>query len=168
MGYLFSVPDPGPIGTRRATSVRERVLRLCVMGRGRPRSDVEEFVAGLPDDYLQCRRFGHQTRETTAKHDRQRRIFEQGLECPRCGVWWTEQINDRTGEVIRKSQYHYEDAPEYLAPKGDGETRQGGERRGPARAGPPDLGETAPLRLLTSKQPAAPTASRPPLGRRRL
>jgi|SRR6476620_563991 len=73
-----------------------------------------KFIRTLPDNYLQCRRFGHSWRHLTAERVG-RGAFVQELVCRECTAQKTEII-DSSGDLISAS-LHY---PEGYLSKGMG------------------------------------------------
>lgn len=78
---------------------------------------MEAWAAGLNEARLLCRTLGHAPLPSSvtivAAEGSNRTYYEQTLRCRnRCGCWWTQLIDTRTGEQLRR-QLHY--PPGYLA-----------------------------------------------------
>lgn len=77
---------------------------------------VRDFVSSLPDDYLECRQFGHNWKPFTVEKGRD--TFKVRVICDRCETFVIHTISRRTGDVVKKPYRSY--PKDYLAPHGFG------------------------------------------------
>lgn len=61
--------------------------------------DLEEFARNLPDEYLECRKERHHRYESSFKHKRKQRVYEDFQVCQRCGKWRLELVGDDNSEA---------------------------------------------------------------------
>lgn len=69
--------------------------------------EAAQFAAGLPEEYLECRDYGHTWRARTARWDPETRAYERTLECARCTTIRSQWLS-AYGHAL-KGSYSYPD-----------------------------------------------------------
>lgn len=88
----------------------------------RPRDDVRSWSAGLPEEFIQCRDFGHLWRPYRAHFDAANNCYERVIRCGRCRTERSQHVG-LSGELL-SGAYSYPAG--YQAPAGSGRLDSGG------------------------------------------
>lgn len=75
---------------------------------------LDQFIKGLPDNYLHCRDVGHHFGDFTAKYVKDGRYYERVLRCSSCTTG-KMQLLDEEGYLISHKSGAYRYPPGYLA-----------------------------------------------------